>query len=292
MAFIWQDIQLPIGKFVELAVDWLQQNLQPIWDALTSASRWLVGNLESGLMYPAPLIVAVVLALLAWLLRDVKFGAFTLLAFALVDILGFWQPAMRTAALTIAASFVALLLGVPLGIAASRRRAISSVVRPLLDFMQTLPPFVYLVPVIFFFDIGTPAAVFATLVFSVPPAVRLTELGIRQVDTELIEAGQSFGATPNQILFKIQFPAALPTIMAGVNQVIMLALSMAVIAGMVGAGGLGSEVMRSLSTLNVGLGFEAGLSVVVLAIYMDRLTEGIAWRIGRRPAQDVSAAKG
>lgn len=277
----WQNIQIPLGQYIVQLVDWLQVHLRVLWDAITVASRWLVATLESGFTFLPPFVVILLLALVAWRVRGVGFGFFTFAAFALVDILGFWQPAMRTAALTVAASFVAVLIGVPTGIIASRRNAFSAFIRPLLDFMQTLPPFVYLVPAIFFLDIGTPAAVFATLVFAIPPAVRLTELGIRQVADELIEAGLAFGATPNQILFKVQLPVAIPTIMAGINQVIMLALSMAVIAGLVGAGGLGSEVNRSLSTLNIGLGFEAGLSVVILAIFLDRLTEGISWGLGR-----------
>jgi glycine betaine/proline transport system permease protein len=180
------------------------------------------------------------------------------------------------------AALVALAIGIPLGIAAARWDHVSRAVRPVMDLMQTMPAFVWLVPVVTLFSIGVPAGLVATVIFALPPGVRLTELGIRQVDPEVVEAGHAFGSSSGQILRGIQLPLAMPTVMAGVNQVIMLALSMAVIAGLVGGGGLGSEVTTSISRLDIGLGFEAGLSVVVLAIYLDRVTAAVGSGGGRR----------
>ena len=182
---------------------------------------------------------------------------------------------MLTLSLVIIAATVAVAIAVPIGIAAARSDAVSVAVRPLLDFMQTMPAFVYLIPAIIFFGIGAVPGIFATVIFSLPPGVRFTELGIRQVDSETVEAGAAFGATPRQILRGIQLPLATPTIMAGVNQVIMLALSMAVVAGMVGADGLGKAVVAALSSQNIPLGVEAGLGVVVLAIFLDRMTAAL-----------------
>jgi glycine betaine/proline transport system permease protein len=182
---------------------------------------------------------------------------------------------MQTLALIVVAGLIAVLLSVPLGILAAKSRIASLLIRPVLDFMQTLPAFVYLLPTLFLFGLGYATATLATIVFAMPPGVRLTELGIRQVDAETVEAGHAFGATPGRILRGVQIPLAMPTIMAGVNQVIMLALSMVVIGGMVGAEGLGGSVVQALSTLDIPLGAEAGVSVVILAIYLDRVTAGL-----------------
>ncbi|HEY1179010.1 MAG TPA: ABC transporter permease subunit, partial [Phytomonospora sp.] len=186
--------------------------------------------------------------------------------------------AMQSLAVVAVASVLAVAIGVPIGVWAARGPVASAVVRPVLDFMQTLPVFVYLIPAVFFFGIGLVPGVVATTVFAVPPAVRLTELGIRQVDKEVVEAGESFGASPAAILGRIKLPLAMPTIMAGVNQVIMLALSMVVIAGMVGAEGLGSVIKESVDRLLIGKGFTAGAAVVVLAIFLDRLTDALGSR--------------
>ena len=185
-----------------------------------------------------------------------------------------WENTMETLALVFVATVVALVIAIPLGVMAARWDRFSRVVRPVMDLMQTMPAFVWLVPMVTLFSIGVSAGLVATVIFALPPGVRLTELGIRQVDPEVVEAGHAFGATPRQVLRETQLPLALPTVMAGVNQVIMLALSMAVIAGLVGAPGLGSEVTSAISRLDIGLGFEAGLSVVILAIYLDRVTSG------------------
>ena len=226
---------------------------------------------------------------LALLERKWGFGLFTLLAFLLIQAMGLWMEAMQTLALVVVATVFAVAIGVPVGIWAARSRRASSVVRPVLDFMQTLPVFVYLIPAVFFFGIGAVPGVVATLVFAIPPAVRLTELGIRSVDKEVVEAAIAFGAKPRQMLREVQLPLAMPSIMAGVNQTLMLALSCVVIAGLVGAGGLGAVVVRGISTLDVGAGFEGGLAVVFLAIYLDRLTSALG-QAPPPPQQDPQAS--
>jgi glycine betaine/proline transport system permease protein len=271
--------RIELGDWVAEIVRWLQSNASPVWDAI----RWLLlgptQTLEDILLFLPASVMAVLAAVLAWRLRGWRFGLFTLGAFLLMDGMNMWSHAMKTVALITVATLVAVSIAVPVGIMAARHRLVSSSVRPLLDFMQTLPAFVYLIPAIFFFRIGIVPGLVATLVFAIPPGIRLTELGIRQVDAEVVEAAQAFGATRNQVLLRVQLPLALPTIMAGVNQVIMLALSMVVIAGMVGAGGLGGEVVRAIQRLNVSLGVEAGLSVVIVAIFLDRITEAIGRKV-------------
>ena len=202
-----------------------------------------------------------------------RFAVFAVVAVVLIIGMGLWDRTVQTLALVLAASTVALLLGVPLGIAMARSDFVESVVRPVLDLMQTMPPFVYLIPAAIFFGLGTVPGAIATLVFAMPPAVRLTNLGIRQVAAEKVEAGLAFGCTPRQLLFKVQLPLAMPSIMAGINQTIMLSLSMVVIASMIGAGGLGGTVLTGIQRLNIGLGFEGGLAVVFLAILLDRITQ-------------------
>jgi glycine betaine/proline transport system permease protein len=184
-----------------------------------------------------------------------------------------WEETVSTMARVVAAAFVALVVGFPVGVAAAKNDTVEAIVRPILDFMQTMPPFVYLIPAAMFFGLGKVPGTIATVIFAMPPAVRLTNLGIRQVSKENVEAGLAFGCTDRQLLTKVQLPLALPSIMAGVNQTIMLALSMVVIASMIGAGGLGNVVLTGIQRLNVGLGFEGGLGVVIVAILLDRITQ-------------------
>ena len=217
-------------------------------------------------------------------------AAYAVVAFLLVESLELWEETMETLALVVVASAAATLVGVPLGVLAARKRLVSIVVRPLLDLMQTTPVFVYLIPAVFFFGVGVVPGVVATTVFAIAPAVRLPELGIGGVDREMVEAAEAFGAKPSQVLRGVQLPPALPTIMAGVNQVIMLALSMVVVAGLTGASGLGTVVVRAVTQLDVGAGFEGGLAVVLLAIYLDRLTGALAAR-PRRSVRPGRAAR-
>ena len=272
---------LHIGDAVADAVDWITDNLEGLLDGISTALTFLVDLISSILLGPPPLVMAVIFAVLALLVRSWTFALFTLVGTLLIISMDMWDPAMETLSLVLVATLIALIIAVPVGILAAQNDTVSAIVRPVLDFMQTMPAFVYLVPVVIFFGIGVAPGVCATIIFALPPGVRLTELGIRQVDRETVEAGEAFGGTSRQILSGIQLPLGLPTIMAGVNQVIMLSLSMAVVAGLVGAGGLGQEVVTSISRIDVALGFEAGLSVVILAIYLDRLTGAIGQPTGK-----------
>ncbi|NED95389.1 ABC transporter permease subunit [Phytoactinopolyspora alkaliphila] len=217
-------------------------------------------------------------ALLGWFVRSWLFGLFTVVAFYLVAAMGQWDRAMQTLSLVLIAAAIATILAIPLGVWAAKSPTVSQVVRPVLDFMQTMPAMVYLIPTLIAFGIGVVPGMISTVIFAMPPGVRFTELAIRQVDSEVVEAGQAFGSPPFRILRQIQLPLALPTIMAGINQVIMLALSMVVLAAMVGASGLGLEVVAGLQGLQVPRGVEAGLAVVVLAIYLDRVVAALADR--------------
>jgi glycine betaine/proline transport system permease protein len=246
------------------------------------AGGWLVTVLLGWLVLPQlvttplSLLMILLLSLLALSVAGWRMGLFALIALTLVASVDQWTNAMDTLGLVLVASLVAVVIAIPIGVLAAYNTTVSKIVKPVLDLMQTMPAFVYLIPAIFFFSIGAVPGVVATIVFAMPPGVRLTELGIRQVDRELVEAGEAFGAPTRRILTGIQLPLALPTIMAGVNQVIMLSLSMVVIAGMVGAGGLGSQVYQGISRNDGALGFEAGIAVVILAIFLDRLTAAVS----------------
>ncbi len=274
--------RLPVGTWVDSAVDWMTDNLEWLFDAVSAFLKALIDGLESGLLWPSALVVVAIVAVLAYIAKGWRFSLLTAASFAVIAMMGLWDEAMSTLSLVLVASSVALLVGIPLGIIAARSDRFSSMLRPVLDLMQTMPSLVYLIPAIVFFGIGKVPGVVATVVFALPPAARLTELGLRQVDPEVVEAGEAFGATPMKILTRVQVPLALPTIMAGVNQVIMLALSMVVIAGMVGAGGLGAVIFRGVTRLDVGLGFEGGLGVVIMAVFLDRITAAFGDRANKR----------
>ncbi|MDO8212051.1 proline/glycine betaine ABC transporter permease [Conexibacter sp. CPCC 206217] len=257
-------------------VEWLLDNFGWLFDAIASVSTDVVGWIEDALTGPPPLVLILLLTLIPLALRRWGIALFALLAFALIDGMDLWVETMQSLAVVLVATAVAIVVGVPLGIWAARHRLVSILVRPLLDLMQTTPPFVYLIPAVFFFGVGVVPGVVATAVFALAPAVRLTELGIRQVDGEVVEAAQAFGAPPRRVLRDVQLPLALPSIMAGINQVIMLALSMVVVAGLAGAEGLGAVVTGAVTQLDIGAGFEGGLAVVILAIYLDRVTGALA----------------
>jgi glycine betaine/proline transport system permease protein len=247
-----------------------------VFEAIATVMLQMVDPVLFILTAPHALVVTGAFTVLSFLARGSGFALFTLIAFLLIQGMDLWVQAMETLAVVIVASLIAVAIGVPIGVWAAGSKWVSAAVRPVLDFMQTLPVFVYLIPAVFFFGIGVVPGIVATTVFAIPPAVRLTELGIRGVDQEIVQAALAFGARPRQVLREVQLPLALPSIMAGVNQVIMLALSMVVIAGMVGAAGLGAVVVRGISTLDVGAGFEGGLAVVFLAIFLDRATATLA----------------
>src|SRR5882724_7595135 len=267
------DHKLPIGDWARVFVDWLTTNFPSFFDGLSNGLRipieGLVGILEDRVN---PLVFCVVAALLAfWLQRSWKVGLFILAGLLLILNLDLWNEMIETLVLVTAASFVSLVIGIPLGILAARRPWIYQTMAPILDMMQTIPTFVYLVPTLVLFGLGLVPGLIATVIFAIPAPIRLTYLGISQVQKPLIEAGESFGCTRWQLLMKVKLPAALPTIMAGVNQCIMLSLSMVVIAALVGADGLGVPVVRSLGQVNVPMGIEAGLAITALAIVLDRI---------------------
>lgn len=279
--------RIPLGDWVDSGVDWLVGHLSWLFDAVKAVLEGMYDGIDTVLAAPQPLLMAGILAVVAWWLRGLLAGVLAFAGFALVDSLDLWDRAMSTLALVLVATVIALVISLPLGIWAARSRAVGAAVRPVLDLLQTMPSMVLLIPAMLFFGLGTAAGVVATLVFALAPGVRMTELGIRQVDAELVEAAEAFGTAPRDILWRVQLPLALPTIMAGVNQVIMLGLSMVVIAGMVGTGGLGGAVNEAIGRLDIGYGFEAGVGIVVLAIYLDRVTGALGTQLsplGRRAA--------
>ena len=272
--------RIPLGSWVESFVQYITDTFGGFFDVLTAVLDFLINTFVSALTVPPAPVMIVILAAIAWFLASWRVALFTVLGFVLIMGMDLWNDSMLTLGLVIASAVVALLLGVPLGILGAQSRVAETSLRPILDFMQTMPAFVYLIPAIILLGLGGPPALVATVIFAMPPAVRLTMLGIQQVSKETVEAAHAFGATPWQTLLKVELPLALKTIMAGVNQVIMLALSMVVIAALIGAAGLGTVVLQGLSRLDVGLGFEGGLGIVILAIYLDRITRNIGQRHG------------
>ncbi len=266
---------IPLGRWVSDAIDWFTRVFGWLLDFIGTVLGGMYDGVNAVLGAPTYTVMLVVFAVIAWAAGSWKVALFSVLGFYLVRGVNMWTQTMETLAMVFVAVLIAVIISVPLGIWAAKSPTVSAIVKPVLDFMQAMPALAYLVPIIVIFGIGVVPGMIATLIFCLPPGVRFTELGIRQVDQETVEAGQAFGATPRHILFRIELPLALPTIMAGINQVIMLALSMVVLAGMAGADGLGGPVVQSLQTLNVPLGVNAGVAVVILAIYLDRVTAGL-----------------
>ncbi len=265
--------KIPLGEWVAGGVKWLETNDHGLLDKLGSIIQSATGMIENSLMWiPFWLLALVFIGIGYWRLGW-KFALFCAASMLLIDNMGFANQTVITLALIISATLISLALGIPLGIWAGRNDHAEAVIRPILDFMQTMPAFVYLIPAAMFFGLGRVPGVIATVIFAMPPVVRLTSLGIRQVNKEQVEAGIAFGCTPTQLLMKVQIPSAMANLFAGINQTIMMALSMVIIASMVGAGGLGNDVLSSISRLDIGLGFESGLGVVLLAIMLDRITE-------------------
>jgi len=292
------DIDIPLGDWVESGVEWLSDNASGFFNAITAGVDAMVITLQEVLLFPHPYITIVVFAIIAYLMTSKghkvfskaawKAGGgitiFTILGLLLLQLMGYWEETMQSIALILVSALIALVIGIPLGVYAARHDRAEQIIRPILDFMQTLPPFVYLIPAIIFFSVGNVPGVIATIVFSLPPAVRLTNLGIRNVQKDVVEASMAFGCTQRQLLYKVQIPLAKPTILAGVNQVIMLALSMVVIASMVGAAGLGQAVYKGILKADMALGFEAGVGIVILAIFLDRVTQSLG--ISRKQVSD------
>lgn len=268
---------LPLEEWTNRFVnDWLLPVTGDFFDSISDGLRTFVDGVTDLLIAAPPELLVLILVLIAWKFSGKGLALFALIGSFYLGSVGLWEAAMQTVAIVIVSTLISIIIGIPLGILAATNKTMASIVRPILDFMQTLPSFVYLIPAILLFGLGNVPAVIATFVFATPPAVRMTTLGIQQVPEDVVEASKAFGSTKWQLLYKVQLPLAMPSIMAGINQTMMLALSMAVIASMIGAPGLGTVVLEGISTVNVGLGLTGGLGIVVLAIVMDRITQGLA----------------
>ncbi|WP_102274598.1 ABC transporter permease [Cytobacillus massiliigabonensis] len=267
--------KLPLADWIDRFVDWLTVTFAFLFDAITVSLEGIVEGLFAALAFIPSYILIILIGLLAWKLATKGIALFAVIGLFLIDNLGYWEGMLETLSLVLTAVLITVVIGIPMGIWASQKNSVKQIITPILDFMQTMPAFVYLIPAIFFFSIGVVPGVVASVIFAVPPTIRLTILGIQQVPADIIEATEAFGSTTSQRLLKVQLPLAMPTIMAGVNQSIMLSLSMVVIASMVGSPGLGADVYRAVTQIQIGKGFEAGLAIVVMAIILDRITQNI-----------------
>lgn len=287
MMDIFNLYEIPMREWIEIAVDWVVANFRPVFQVIRWPVDQVLNGLEDFLLLVPPVVFLIALLLIAWRAASWRVGIFSVVAFAFVGFIGLWEELMETLAMVLSAVVFCTAVGVPLGIIAARSDRFAAFIRPFLDAMQTTPAFVYLVPVVMLFNVGTVPGVLATIVFALPPIIRLTNLGIRQVQQEVVEAALAFGSSPRQVLWKVQFPLALPTIMAGLNQTIMLSLSMVVIAALIGAGGLGVPVFAGLNRLQVGLAGIGGLGIVLMAMVLDRITQGLGEqsRVGRRSTE-------
>jgi ABC-type proline/glycine betaine transport system permease subunit len=283
------DFRIPLGSWAKSFIDFITDTFGFFFDFVRAIFSGAYDLVDFALASPPFWVIILIAAALGLMIRGWKFAVGTAAGLLVIVGVNQWANAMDSLALVLVASVLAIVFSVPLGILAAKSALASNLIRPVLDFMQTMPAFVYLIPALILFRVGVVPGIVATIIFAMAPGVRLTELGIRKVDHEVVEAGQAFGASPWRILRQIQLPLAMPTIMAGINQVIMLSLSMVVISGMVGAGGLGQQVVASLNRIDVSLGFEAGLSVVILAIFLDRITAALG--NGNTPIGKIRAAR-
>ena len=275
------DLKYPTNFGPEIAgaiddlIDWLVVNGEWFFDGINDNLKIVLNELREFLVWiPWPVMISLIF-IMAWRLGSIRIGIASALGMVLIGLVNLWEPAMVTIAIMAVSVSIAVILGIPIGILMARSNIFEIVLRPILDAMQTMPSFVYLVPGIMLFGLGNVAAILATVLYSIPPCIRLTNLGIRQVNPSVVEAGESFGSTTYQLLSKVQLPMAIPTIMAGINQTIMMALAMSTIAAMVGAGGLGIEVLRSMGQLQEGQAFIAGSAIVIMAIIVDRITQSV-----------------
>lgn len=266
---------IPLDSWITSGIDWIVSHFRPVFQGIRIPVDYILSTFQHLLMgLPAPVAI-VLFALIAWQIATPAMGIATLISLIVIGAIGAWSQAMVTLALVLTALLFCIVIGLPLGIWLARSEKAAKIIRPMLDAMQTTPAFVYLVPVVMLFGIGNVPGVVVTIIFALPPVVRLTILGIKQVPADLTEAAESFGANPRQMLFKVQLPLAMPTIMAGVNQTLMLALSMVVIASMIAVGGLGQMVLRGIGRLDMGLATVGGVGIVILAIILDRLTQSM-----------------
>jgi len=264
---------IPLASWIDAAMTWLLQNLDGFFDAVGFIILQVVLGFETIFLFTPWFIIILLVGLAGWkLVGSIRTGITFMIFMFLIGSFGYWELSMRTLSLVIASVFFALLIGIPSGISMARSDRTERILKPVLDAMQTMPSFVYLIPALMFFGMGKVPAMFATMIYAVPPVIRLTNVGIRTVDIEAVEAAKAFGATPKQILFDVQLPLAKPSIMVGINQTTMMALAMVVIGSMIGAKGLGMEVLLAINRIEVGRGFEAGVSIVFLAIIIDRIT--------------------
>lgn len=270
--------KFPLAHYIDIGLQWLIVHFSFITRPLSDVVDTIIDAINHALLWLPPWVLIIIVAAIAWRMAGRKVAIWSIVGLLFVWNLRLWDPLVNTFTLVLISTLIAVAIGLPIGIAASINKRVGKVVMPILDLMQTMPAFVYLIPAIPFFGLGVVSASVATVIFATPPCIRLTILGINQVPGDLIEAADSFGSTKWQKLFKVQLPMAVPTIMAGVNQTIMLALSMVVIAAMIGAGGLGGEVWRAIQRLQSGNGFQAGIAIVILAMILDRVTQ----QIGRR----------
>lgn len=272
----FDNLRIPLDNWIQSGIDWLVYNYRELFqmikiplEALLEGFVWVFTSLP-------PILIVILFTIFAWRAAGKRIAIFTLVSLLVCGFIGMWEDTMITLAMVLSSVLICAIIGIPLGILAGRSDRFEMILRPFLDVMQTTPPFVYLVPVVMLFSIGTVSGIIATIVFALPPIVRLTSLGIRHVDKELIEAALTFGSTPMQVLRRVQLPLAKPSIMAGLNQTIMMALSMVVIAALIGAGGLGEPVVQGLNTLDIGLAAVGGICIVMMAMVLDRVTQGLA----------------
>jgi len=270
------DIQTKLGDYADWIVSFLARTFDSLFDFIYFVASRTINGIDDFLTWLPWFVFILIIFLLGWYFQSVLAGVLYAGFIFLIGTFGLWNDMMMTISIIIAAVVISLVIGIPMGVWMAFSKLFSNIMRPILDAMQTMPSFVYLIPAIFFFGLGNVSAIFATLIYALPPVIRLTELAIRGVDAEVIESAQSFGSSRWQMLTKVQLPQALPTIMAGVNQTTMMALAMVVVASMVGAQGLGEQVLVSINRIDIALGFEAGISIVFLAIIIDRITNGVA----------------
>ncbi len=268
-------IRIPVGQWVETIVNWMTENFSTFFDSIKMVVEFVLVQLDSFFIWVPWPIALLSITVIGWIVGGKRLGLITAVCLFCLGSLNLWVVGMSTLALVTTAVFISVLLGLPVGILAAKSHKFDVILSPILDGMQTIPSFVYLIPAIMFFGIGNVPGIIATVVFAVPPMVRLTSLGIQQVDNEVVEAGIAFGCTPLQLLLKIQLPLAIPSIMTGVNQTVMMSLSMVVVAAMIGAGGLGSKILYSIQRIDLGVGIEAGLGILFIAIVLDRILQGI-----------------
>lgn len=270
------EFYIPLADWINAIFEVVNFYISPFMRSFSSFLEMIIKQFEAALLWPPESVMIIIIGLIIWRLAGSRLAIFAVLGLLVTFGMGIWAETMSTIALAVSGTVLSLIIGVPLGIIASQSDLAEKILRPILDFMQTLPSFVYLIPAVMFFGMGKVAALVATMIFAMPPAVRLTNLGIRGVSREMVEAARAFGSSRGQTLIDVQLPLALPTIMAGINQCIMMSLAMTVIASMIGAGGLGLVVLRSMQTLDIGMGTVGGLGIVILAVILDRLTENIA----------------